>query len=121
MMAMKRFAFIFFMVVFVLSNVSLSFAAPCINMGNSASVEMPNCHEMMGQDQSENQGQENNKSTHCDGVCFCKHVAFSSPYLPIDQAVNNVVIAQENISFGFSRSFIITHQKALFRPPIMIS
>lgn len=116
-MAMKRFAFIFFMVVFTLTNVSLSYAAPCIKMNSNASVEMPNCHDMMQDDQS----QDNSKSTHCEGVCFCKHMALSSPFLPLDYAQNNLIIIRDGNSFESDRSFIVVRKKVLFRPPIELS
>lgn len=117
MMAMKRFAFILFMVVFTLTNVSLSYAAPCMKMNNNTNVEMPNCHEMAQQDQTP----ENNKSTHCEGVCFCKHMSLSSPFLPLEYTQDNHIIIRDGNSFENDRSFIVMHKKALFRFPISFS
>lgn len=106
--------------VFAVNTVALSAYANACQMNapqvvsEQASADMPDCHKKMEQE-------EKQSSTHCEGVCFCKHVLINSHFLTAPDIDLAVFSTKELRVQAVDEYGIAIAAAPLFRPPITIS
>lgn len=113
---MKNKILITLILVFALNTISLSaFAAKCPELPSKVEKtqsDMPDCHK---------KAQEQKKSTHCKGLCFCMHAQLSHSILNVEPTFlkgEQVKASVELAPVPLRISWLLAPP---FRPPMAIS